>query len=63
MMKTVVGIIGAGRIGQLHAINIQQHLPQFQLKLIHDPYIDREWANSKGFSIAESVDDIFKFIL
>lgn len=39
-----IGIIGAGRIGKLHAENIKYHLPEYELYAIADPYLDREWA-------------------
>ncbi|KTC96086.1 inositol 2-dehydrogenase [Legionella erythra] len=39
-----LGILGAGRIGKLHAENIQFHLPQFQLMAIADPALDKSWA-------------------
>ncbi|KTD12890.1 inositol 2-dehydrogenase [Legionella hackeliae] len=41
-----IGILGAGRIGKLHAENIKHHLPQFNLVGIADPAIDKEWAAS-----------------
>ncbi|WP_115708775.1 inositol 2-dehydrogenase [Legionella sainthelensi] len=40
-----IGIIGAGRIGKLHAENIKYHLPEYELHAIADPYLDREWAS------------------
>jgi myo-inositol 2-dehydrogenase / D-chiro-inositol 1-dehydrogenase len=40
-----IGIIGAGRIGKLHAENIKYHLPQYDLQAIADPYLDKVWAN------------------
>lgn len=39
-----IGIVGAGRIGKLHAENIVFHLPQFKLEAIADPFLDRHWA-------------------
>ncbi|TAL59301.1 MAG: inositol 2-dehydrogenase [Legionella sp.] len=39
-----IGVIGAGRIGKLHAQNLQYHLPQFQLVAIADPNLDKQWA-------------------
>ncbi|TAK71907.1 MAG: inositol 2-dehydrogenase [Gammaproteobacteria bacterium] len=41
-----IGIIGAGRIGKLHAENIYYRLSQFMLAGIADPCVDREWAQS-----------------
>ncbi|ARB93928.1 inositol 2-dehydrogenase [Legionella longbeachae] len=40
-----IGIIGAGRIGKLHAENIKYHLPEYELHAIADPYLDKEWAS------------------
>lgn len=34
-----VGIIGAGRIGQVHAKNIAMYLPQVEIKTVADPYM------------------------
>lgn len=48
MNKTIIGIIGAGRIGKLHASNIIKHIPQFHIKAIADPYIDEAWAKSQS---------------
>ena len=49
--KCRVGIVGAGRIGTLHAENIVHHLPQYDLQAIADPNLNKEWAN--GLSIAK----------
>ncbi|PWY53976.1 inositol 2-dehydrogenase [Legionella qingyii] len=40
-----IGIIGAGRIGKLHAENIKNYLPQFELQAIADPYLNKAWAD------------------
>ncbi|KTC68918.1 myo-inositol-2-dehydrogenase [Legionella birminghamensis] len=42
--KCRMGIIGAGRIGKLHAANLQMQLPQFHLAAIADPQLDTHWA-------------------
>ena len=39
-----IGIIGAGRIGKLHAEHIKYHLPQYQLHALADPFLDKQWA-------------------
>ncbi|HAZ7572527.1 inositol 2-dehydrogenase [Legionella sp. PATHC032] len=49
-----IGIVGAGRIGRLHAENILFHLPQFELVAIADPQIDRTWAQKLGIAIAST---------
>jgi myo-inositol 2-dehydrogenase / D-chiro-inositol 1-dehydrogenase len=45
--KVTLGIIGAGRIGQLHAENILYRVRNAKLKSISDLYVDRiqDWAN------------------
>jgi myo-inositol 2-dehydrogenase / D-chiro-inositol 1-dehydrogenase len=47
--KVTIGIIGAGRIGRLHAENII-NLPQATIKLISDIYVEnaKEWAEKLG---------------
>ena len=46
-----VGIIGAGRIGRLHAENITTRLPQLQLIGIADPCLDSSWAASLSIPV------------
>ena len=42
-MKTVkIGIIGAGRIGKVHAENIAKFVPELEIKAIADPYMNDE---------------------
>ncbi len=40
MQKLKVGIIGAGRIGQVHAKSITYHIPQAEIKAISDIYVE-----------------------
>ena len=37
-----IGIIGAGRIGKVHARNITRFVPQLQIKSIADPFMNPE---------------------
>ena len=42
-MKTIkIGIIGAGRIGRVHAENIAKFVPEMEIKTIADPYMSEE---------------------
>ena len=41
-----VGLIGAGRIGKMHAENIANNFPGVKLKSVADPSIDKEWFES-----------------
>lgn len=54
MTKITIGIIGAGRIGKLHASNIIKHIPQLNIKSIADPCMDETWAKS------QSIPHLFK---
>ena len=39
-MKTIkIGIIGAGRIGKVHAENIAKFVPEMEIKAIADPFM------------------------
>lgn len=49
-----LGIIGTGRIGRLHAENIQAHLPQFQLIGVADPCLDKAWAANLSVPLCET---------
>lgn len=53
-MNTIrIGIIGAGRIGKIHADNIGR-LPHAEVRAISDPFADdalREWASDRGIGI------------
>ncbi|HBL54894.1 MAG TPA: inositol 2-dehydrogenase, partial [Deltaproteobacteria bacterium] len=44
MKPVTFGIIGAGRIGKLHADNLLSRVDGARLKAITDPYLDEEWA-------------------
>lgn len=51
MKKMNIGIIGAGRIGKLHAHNIVKHIPSLSIKAIADPLIDKAWANTLPIAV------------
>ncbi len=53
--KIMIGILGAGRIGKLHAENIANRVPMFEIKTIADPLMDEKmelWAQSIGIQNA-----------
>ncbi|MCL9685713.1 inositol 2-dehydrogenase [Legionella maioricensis] len=57
--KCRIGIIGAGRIGKLHAENIKYHLPQYDLHAIADPCLDKQWAERLSIaSLSNQVEDV-----
>ncbi len=49
-----LGIVGTGRIGRLHAENIQSRLPEFQLIGIADPNLDKAWAERFNIPLCTS---------
>jgi len=52
-MKTItMGIIGAGRIGKLHADNLLSRVPGVRLKGITDPFLDEEWVRSRNIPLS-----------
>jgi myo-inositol 2-dehydrogenase/D-chiro-inositol 1-dehydrogenase len=60
--KIKIGIIGAGRIGKLHAENISNNLKNVEIKAIADIFADkiRDWANSIGVkNVYKEPKDIF----
>jgi len=48
MKKIKLGIIGAGRIGKLHAENVLRRIPELELRTITDPFLDENWAKNAG---------------
>lgn len=51
-----IGIIGAGRIGKIHAENMMRH-PNANVYAISDPYVNdalREWASATGIGVVSA---------
>ena len=48
MKPVTFGIIGAGRIGKLHADNLLSRVDGARLKAITDPFLDEDWAASRN---------------
>ena len=47
MKKLTVGILGAGRIGKVHANSIINFIPEVKIKYIVDPFQGaKEWVDS-----------------
>lgn len=49
--KITLGMLGAGRIGKMHAENILVNFPQVDLKAVVDLKLDFEWAEKVGIPI------------
>ena len=58
MKPITVGVLGAGRIGKIHAENILR-IPGVHLKMTVDPYLDETWAESLGLKTSFHPDTIF----
>lgn len=53
-----VGIIGAGRIGKVHAQNISMYVPEMEIKTIADPFMNAETeAFAKKLGIPNTTKD------
>ena len=55
--KIKLGIIGAGRIGRVHAESVTFHIPDAEVAAVADPFITEE---SKKFFTNLGVKEIFK---
>ena len=51
MKPVTFGIIGAGRIGKLHADNLLSRVDGARLKAITDPFLDEEWAATRNIPL------------
>ncbi len=51
MTLITMGIIGAGRIGKLHADNLLNRVEGVRLKTITDPFLDEAWAASRSIPV------------
>lgn len=57
MEKLKVGIIGAGRIGQVHAKSITYHIPQAELVAVSDIYVDSAKKLAQELGIPNYYED------
>ena len=51
MKNLTFGIIGAGRIGKLHADNLLNRVEGARLKAITDPFLDEDWAAYRNIQL------------
>jgi len=49
--KITFGLVGAGRIGKMHAQNILANFPQINLKAVVDIKLDFDWAEKVGIPV------------
>ena len=62
MQKLKVGIIGAGRIGQVHAKSITYHIPQAEIVAISDIYVDGAKKVSADLGIPNAYEDYHEIL-
>ena len=62
MKKLKVGIIGAGRIGQVHAKSITYHIPQAEIVAISDIYVDGEKKVAEELNIPAYYQDYHEIL-
>jgi len=52
MNPTVLGVIGTGRIGKMHADNLVRRLPEAFVKTVASRHVDYAWADRLGIPLA-----------
>ena len=61
--KLRIGLLGGGRIGKLHATNVQNFIPDAEVTILADPFLNEEmeeWAKSIGITkCTKDPDDVF----
>ena len=61
--KLRIGLLGAGRIGNLHGTNIQNFVPDAEVVIVADPFMNEkmeEWAKSIGIErCSKDPEDVF----
>lgn len=62
MEKLKVGIIGAGRIGQVHAKSITYHIPQAEIVAISDIYFEGAKKVAAELGIPNAVEDYHEIL-
>ncbi|HAL59146.1 MAG TPA: inositol 2-dehydrogenase, partial [Sarcina sp.] len=61
--KLRIGLLGAGRIGNLHGTNIQNFVPDAEVVIVADPFMNEQmeaWAKSIGIArCSKDPEDVF----
>jgi myo-inositol 2-dehydrogenase/D-chiro-inositol 1-dehydrogenase len=58
MNKITIGVVGAGRIGTIHAGNLLA-MPEVRLKSVADPYLDPDPWSARGIAPTLDPEDVF----
>jgi myo-inositol 2-dehydrogenase/D-chiro-inositol 1-dehydrogenase len=51
MTRTIVGVVGTGRIGRMHTANLLHGVPEAQVKAVASPHVDHAWAEELGIPV------------
>ena len=62
MEKLKVGVIGAGRIGQVHAKSITYHIPQAEIVAISDIYVEGAKNVAQQLGIPNAYEDYHEIL-
>ncbi|MFP3156214.1 inositol 2-dehydrogenase [Lachnospiraceae bacterium ZAX-1] len=58
-----IGLLGAGRIGKLHATNIQNRIDGVEITMVADPFMNaamRQWSKEIGIEVCtDNTDEVF----
>lgn len=61
--KLRIGLLGGGRIGKLHATNVQNFIPDAEIAILADPFLNEDmeaWAKSIGIEkCTKDPEDVF----
>ena len=57
MKKVRIGIIGAGRIGRVHAQSITNGIPRAEIVAISDPFMEAAKKAAETFGIPNTYSD------
>ena len=61
--KLRIGVLGVGRIGKLHVTNLVNSVPDAEVVMVADPFLNDDsiaWANSLGITnCSKNSDDVF----
>jgi myo-inositol 2-dehydrogenase/D-chiro-inositol 1-dehydrogenase len=53
-----VGVIGAGRIGKMHAENLVHYVPEASVAAVASPHVDEGWAAELGIPVASRDNEV-----
>lgn len=64
--KLRIGVLGVGRIGKLHVTNLVNSVPDAEVVMVADPFLNDDsiaWANSLGITNCSKIQMMYLQIL